>query len=284
VVVSAVSESGNTIDVYRRGDCGSTESNANSNSDALYIIGNAQLDGFTYGADVRFYTRSSKYNQTQIFTDAISVADSYEKIPKFGIPSEAKNQLKMKQLRLAKLLERAVLYGGTDATYPEGNASYPRKMCGIIAKGSGTIDIQTNTASLSSAEITEDNVNGYMQAIFDAGGKPDTIICNSFNKRTISSWMQPYRKSDMEETKYGGVVDSFKNDFGVCSIILDRYMLQSDVIILKKDNFKIGAYRPFKVLDIPKTADKIEQVIVGEYTCMMYNEEHSYYVYSTSTS
>ena len=39
LVVSDVDESGNTIDVYARGDLGSTESNANSDSDAIYIVG-----------------------------------------------------------------------------------------------------------------------------------------------------------------------------------------------------------------------------------------------------
>jgi hypothetical protein len=38
-VISDVTEASNTIDVYARGMLGSTESNTNSNSDAIYIIG-----------------------------------------------------------------------------------------------------------------------------------------------------------------------------------------------------------------------------------------------------
>ena len=288
LVIKVVTEGSDTIDVYARGEGGSSDTTSHVADDALYIIGNAQLEGFTYGADPRFMTRTSKKNYTQIFEETLSVSKSYEEIAAkgslYGIKSEVKHQLKMKTLRQAKLLERAVLYGTYNETAAEGNASYPRLMCGIISAGTGTIDIQTNYEDLNSAEITEANLNGEMQAIFDAGGKPDTIICNSFNKGVISSWMTPYRRTDMEDSKYGGVVDTYKNDFGVCSIILDRYMLASDVIILAKKNFKIGALRPFKIIDLPDDRDAFRQSILGEYTCMLYNEEHASFIYETSTS
>lgn len=288
MVVSDVNESGNTIDVYERGEGTSTESVANTDGDALYIIGNAHIEGFTYGNDPRFMTRASKKNYTQIFEETLSVSKSYEEVAAkgslIGIKSEVKHQLKMKQLRQAKLLERAVIYGVYDSGGAEGTSAAPRLMCGIISAGTGTIDIQTNTLDLNSAEITEANLNSEMQSIFDAGGKPDTIICNSFNKGVISSWMTPYRRTDMEDNKYGGVVDTYKNDFGVCSIILDRYMLPADVIILAKKNFKIGALRPFKIVDLPNDRDSFRQSIVGEYTCMLYNEEHASHIYECSTS
>src|SRR4030066_2539156 len=73
-IVSDVDESGNTIDVYSRADCGSTESTTNTTGDAIYIIGSAQLEGYTYGNDVRFYTKPSKVNYTQIFSDTVSVS------------------------------------------------------------------------------------------------------------------------------------------------------------------------------------------------------------------
>jgi len=288
LVIKVVTEGSDTIDVYVRGEGGSSDTTSHVADDALYIIGNAQLEGFTYGADPRFMTRTSKKNYTQIFEETLSVSKSYEEIAAkgslYGIKSEVKHQLKMKTLRQAKLLERAVLYGTYNETAAEGNASYPRLMCGIISAGTGTIDIQTNTLDMNSAEITETNLNSEMQSIFDAGGKPDTVICNSFNKGVISSWMTPFVRSDFNETQYGGVVDSYKNDFGVCSIILDRYMLASDVIILAKKNFKIGALRPFKIIDLPDDRDAFRQSLLGEYTCMLYNEEHGSFIYETSTS
>lgn len=284
VVVSAVSESGNTIDVYGRGDLGSTESNAHSDGDAIYIIGNAQLEGFTYGADPRFMTRAAKSNYTAIFEDTLGVSKSYEEVPKYGIKSEVAHQLRMKQLRICKLLERSVLYSGANTGTLEGTAAQPRTMCGMIGPGTGTIDIQTVTSNVSGVEVTEADIKADMQAIFDNGGKVDTIIVNSFNKGVISDWMMPYRRTDFEDKRYGGIVTKFDSDFGTCSIILDRYMRQSDIILFNKANFSIGALRPFKIVTLPDDRDMIRKSIIGEYTCMLHNEEHAAWLYNTATS
>jgi len=157
---------------------------------------------------------------------------------------------------------------------------------GIIGKGStaANINIQTNTTDLSSATLTEDHINTEMQAIYDAGGKPDTIMCNSFNKKTISDFLLPYRRTDFDDKKYGGVVSSYENDFGIVQVLLNRYMLQSDVVILPKKNFSMGALRPFSVIDLPDNADKHMKTIVGELSCLLVDEEHSSYVYNTATS
>ena len=190
----------------------------------------------------------------------------------------------MKTLRIAKLLERDALYGGYYSSVPEGNASFPRTMCGIISKGTGTIDIQTNTVDLSSADVTESNLNTAMQAIYDAGGKPDTVLVNSHAKQIISDFMLPYRKGSFEDTKYGGVVNTYVNDFGVVNIVLNRYQLQSDIIILPKKNFEFACLRPFKIIDLPDDKDSFRQEIVGEYSVKFVNEEFAYHIYGAATS
>jgi len=287
-IVSDVDESGNTVDVYARGDLGSTESNANSDGDAIYIIGNAQLEGYTYGSDVRWTTRTTKANYTQIFHDTLSVSKSYQEMSLngvlAGIKDEVKNQLKQKTLRLAKLLERNSLYGGANTGTLEGSSSAPRTMSGIIAPGTGTIDIQTNTQDLSSADITESVINTQCQNIYDNGGKPDTILVNSNNKKLISDFMSPYRRADFDDKKYGGVVSTYENDFGLMSIVLNRYQLKSDIIILPKKNFQFACLRPFKIIDLPDNEDSYRQEIVGEYSVHFVNEEHSAHIYNTSTS
>lgn len=281
-----IDEANNQIDVIARGDLGSTENNSNTVSSTLMIVGNCQLEGFTYGEYPRFKLKVAKVNYTQIFTDDISVTKSYQKIPKFGIKEETAHQLKMIQLRQAKLLERAVLYGGANAATLEGDASNPRTMYGLLAPGStaAAIDIQTNTTDLGSVEVTEANIKASMQTIYTAGGNPDTLICGAFNKGVISDWMLPYRRADMEDTRYNQVVNSYTTDFGTVNIIIDRYMRASDIIILDKKQFSIGAYRPFEVIQLPNTKDSHRASIVGEYTCMLHSEEFAAWLYSSSTS
>ena len=221
-----------------------------------------------------------------IFDDSISISKSYEAVPKYGIKSEVAHQLEMKLQRQAILFERACLYSNPNAGTLEGSASQPRTLGGIIGKGTtaANINIQTNTTDLSSATLTEDHINTEMQAIFDAGGKPDTIMVNSFNKKTISDFLMPYRRTGMDDTKYKGVVSTFENDFGVVQVLLNRWQIASDVVILAKKNFSMGALRAFSVIDLPGVSDKHMKTILGELSCLLVSEEHSSYIYRTATS
>lgn len=285
VVVSAVGT--NTIDVYGRGDLGSTESNANSDSDVIYIIGNAQLEGWTYGASPRFMTRGTKKNYVQNFEASIDVSKDYNTLPKWGIKEEFAYQLKQNQLRELKLLERNALYGGSNTGTLEGSASHPRTMCGIIAPittVAANINIQTNTTNLSTIEVTEDNINSSMQTIYTAGGNPDTIMCGPFNKKVISSFMLPYRRSDMEDKKYSNVVNTYENDFGTVNIVLNRYMRASDILILDKKNFNFVCKEAFNVIDLPDDRDKVRSSLIGRYSCKLVKEEHAAWIYGTATS
>ncbi len=285
VVVSAVGT--NTIDVYGRGDLGSTESNANSDSDVIYIIGNAQLEGWTYGASPRFMTRGTKKNYVQNSEASIDVSKDYNTLPKWGIKEEFAYQLKQNQLRELKKLERNALYGGSNTGTLEGNASHPRTMCGIIApiaSVAANINIQTHTTNLSSVEVTEDNINARMQEIYISGGNPDTIMCGPFNKKVISSFMLPYRRSDMEDKKYSNVVNTYENDFGTVSILLNRYMRASDILILDKKNFNFVCKEAFNIIDLPDDRDKVRSALIGRYSCKLVKEEHAAWIYGTATS
>ena len=288
VVVSDVDESGNTIDVYGRGDLGSTESNANTTGDTLTIVGNSQLEGFTYGASPRFNLRINKVHYTQIFTDTAQVSKSYEETPQYGIKSLFSHQIAQKTLRQAKLFERACLYGSSNVGTLEGNASHPRTMCGMLSPSSVAteVNIQTNTQSLSSVELTEAHLNTQIQAIYDNGSDadPDTIMVNSFNKKVVSDFQLPYRRTDFSDKKYGTVVDTIFTDFGEMNLLLNRYMRQSDVIILPRKNFRMGSYRPFHQETLPNSKDVYWSEILGEMTACLTKEEDCAWIYSTATS
>jgi hypothetical protein len=286
--VANIDESGNTIHVLARGDLGSTESNANSTSDVLLIVGNCQLEGFTYGQYPRFTLRTTKTNYTQIMNEDISVSKSYNQVPKYGIKDEFKYQIKQATIRQLKKLEMNLLYGNPNSGTLEGSATQPRTFGGIIGVGTTAthMNIQTNTTDLSAADVSEDDINTEIQACFDAGASYTDyiLICNSYNKKLISGFMTPYRRTDFAEKTYGGTVSAYECDFGKLDIMMNRYMKQSDILILPKANFKIGAYRPFKYHDLPDTKDAFMGSITGEYTCKLTNEEFCAYIYDTSTS
>lgn len=286
--VANIDESGNTFHALARGDLGSTESNANSVSDSLWIIGNCQLEGFTYGNYPRFTLRTTKKNYTQIFNVDISVSKSYNQVPKYGIKDEFKYQLSQGTIRQLKQLEMDVLYGSPNAGTLEGNGTHPRTMGGIIGIGSvaGYMNIQTNVIDLEGSDVTEDDINGAMQDTYDAGASVSdyVLMLNSHPKKIISGFMTPYRKADFDEKRYGSIVTSMYSDFGNVDVVLNRYMRQSDILILPRKNFKIGALRPFKYHDLPDTKDAFMGSVTGEYSCKLVNEEFATYLYNGALS
>ena len=282
VIVSAVGT--NTISVLARGDCGSTQSNANTDADAIYLIGNAQLEGYTPGSYMRFYDRVRKYNYCQEWNEDVSVTDRMQGTAQYSIADEYAHQLEMKTLRIAKLLEQAVLLGGAQA----GDATNPSTMQGVIGPGttSTNINIQTNTTNASSADLTEDTIQDAMQSCYTQGGTPNTIICGAFQKRQLDTFMLPYRRTTMESKTYGGVVDTYHSTFGTVEVLMDRYMQNDDMVILDKKQMEIGSFnkKSFSHYKLPKTKTIEQGYVNGSYTVMLHNEEWAAWIYGLSTS
>ena len=284
VIVSAVSTSANTIDVLARADCGSTQSNANTNADAINLIGNAQLESYTPGSYMRFYDRVRKNNYCQEFNEDIIVSDRMQETAQYGIPDEYARQLDKKTLRQAKFLEQAVLYGGAQV----GSSTNPSTMQGIIGPGttSTNINIQTNVTNAASAALTEDTLQDAMQTVYTAGGDPNTVMGGAFQCRQIDTFMQPYRRDTMEAETYGGVVSRYHSRFGNLAVVMNRYMQADDLVIFDKAQVKIGNFRnkSFAHYKLPKTTTAERGYINGSYTVMLHDEEWAAWVHTLSTS
>lgn len=281
VIVEDLDESADTIDVIARGDCLSTQSNANSDGDTIYIIGHAELEGYTYGLSPRFETSVQKYNYIQLFHQDIEVTDIMEAISKYGPKSLYSDELAKKTLRVAKLLEQALLYGGPQA----GNGTNPGTLCGIIGPGSNAwqTNIQTNTTNVD-GNLSESNILNECQTVYEKGGHIDLIMMPPKQKRKFSAFRQAQRRYRGADTKIGDVIDTYFSDFGVIDLITNEYLLDSDVVLLEKKNFKIGPLTGlgFHTGVLPETKAAKQGYVKGYYTSMLFNEEHAAYMYNLS--
>jgi len=278
VIVSALDETANTIDVISRADCGSTESITNVTGDNLYIIGQAQLEGYTYGLSPRFLPSVQKYNAIQLFHQDVEVTDIMEAVAKYGQKSLYSDELAKKTLRIAKLLERALLYGG----YQAGDGTNPGTMQGIIGPGTDAYlcNIQTNTTNVGGA-LSEIVVQDGMQTIFEAGGDPSLIMLPPKQKRKFSAFRTDQRRYGPTEAKIGDIIDTYFSDFGVCQIVINHYMMDDDLIIMDKKNLKIGPLTGlgFHTGVLPETKAAKQGYVKGYYTMKFFNEEHSTWLY-----
>lgn len=278
VIVSDLDESADTIDVISRADCLSTESVTNEDADAIYIIGHAELEGYTYGISPRFELAAQKYNYIQLFHQDIEVTDIMEAISKYGPKSLYSDELAKKTLRVAKLLEQALIYGGPQA----GNGSNPGTLCGLIGPGTETwqTNIQTNTTSVGGL-LTESNILDEQQTVYEKGGHIDLIMLPPKQKRRFSTFRGAQRRYRSGDEKIGDVIDTYFSDFGVIDLIINEYLLESDVILLEKKNFKVGPLTTlgFHTGVLPETKAAKQGYVKGYYTSMHFNEEHAAYMY-----
>lgn len=286
-IVNAVSTSGNTIGFYARGDCESTASITNGASDALYIIGNAQLEGYTPGQYNRFTTAARKYNYFQYFNEDISVSEIEENTAKYGITSEYAYQLDQKTLRIAKLLESAVIFGGYNAS----SSSVPGVMCGIYGFGTASVNIQTTHTSASSAALTEALLDSLIQAIFEQGGHSDTLMMGPYQKKVFDNLYKPFIRGPMEGDRLGEIVNTYATSFGNLTVLLNFYMKDTGkgkdlIFALQKDMWKIGHFKnmAFGHKRLPETKTTIDGYVNGLYTTVLHNEEYSGVLHTLAVS
>ncbi len=165
-----------------RGFAGTTAA-SHSDQAAWKLATVARLEGadFTTG-----YTTSvtNPYNYTQIFSEAVKVTGSEQNDEKYGISDTMAYHISKlmgdggKAGKLPILLQQAAYYGKRAA----GSSTTARAMGGIEQY------VTTNVTNLSSAALTRKSIEDLMQLCYLAGGAPNTLVCNAWLRRKISSF------------------------------------------------------------------------------------------------
>ena len=220
---------------------------------------NAKVEGSDYGTPVDT-TRTRKGNYTQIFEKVAEVTGTQEAVKKAGIKSEMAYQVKNRMKEIAKDVEYAII---NNAAAVAGDAVTARQMGGIQAFV--TTNVLTNGGV--ARDLTETLLNDGIQQGWEAGGEPDTVVCNGAYKRTISSFTAGVTKTlSAGDKRLVAAVDIYESDFGVVRILPHRYMVSGKIFILDKSFWKVAYLRPFAIKDVPPTGDYIRKAILGELT------------------
>lgn len=220
---------------------------------------NAVTEGATYVVDSPG-TRTRKGNYTQIMRRGYGVTGTQEIVSKHGVKSEIGYHMTKAMKLIALDMERALIRNDSQVA---GDTETARRMGGI------PYWIATNAVDNSGSErdLTLALINSTLESIWGDGGSPNTLYVSPRNKRIVGTFTDSATKYMQEgTTKIGSRIDVIESDFGVLNIKVDRWMPNDSVFILDPSLWKIAALRPFKTEDLPKTADKIEKVIIGEYT------------------
>jgi len=257
---------------------GSTNASVVDN-DVVTIIGNAALEGDD-APTARFTNRSRKQNYTQIFTQSLEVSGSQLAASPIGLADEMEYQKSQRLRELLRDLENCVINGRAAAADPQGSTTVRRTMRGIIASLSTNL-FTVNSGVIPPGEgtnddlLTEDVLNAALRNVWNqSAGQIDTIVCGGFQKRRINGFVSSNRRFADDDTKFTDLVQVYESDFGVCRVVLSRWMPANQVLLLDSSRLAVMplSSRSFQFKALAATGDSSSGQVIGEYTLEMRNE------------
>jgi len=221
------------------------------------------------GADFSFSRPSARTrvdNLTQIFVNTYSVSESQQSTDVAGVSSEMAYQAQKAMKEHKTDIEYAIVNGTKGA----GLTNSARTMDGVLAW------ITTNEIDENGGVMDEADYNDALEVAWKAGGNPDVTYVGGPQKRKISSYSaNSTRYLDSSDKKLVSSVSVYESDFGMQTIILDRYVPDDTALLLQEDMWGIGVLRPSRNVGVAKIADAERAAIVGEYTVVCRNEKAS---------
>jgi len=238
-------------------------------------------------------------NICQISDKVARVTGTQRAVEHAGRDDELEYQEMLKGLELKRDMESILV--GTNQAKVTGSDATARKTATVLswiktntakgtaggaadpsaADGSGTRTDGTQRA------FTEAQLKTVLQSVWNAGGKPDTIMVGGFNKQVFSTFTG--RATPMEDTKAKKIVasvDAYESDFGKLKIVPNRFQRARDVLVLQMDMWAVAYLNGRRMVSIPlaKTGDSDRRQMLSEYALVSRNEKASGGVFDLTTS
>lgn len=272
LLVTAIDTGTNTLTVVRA--YGGSTASALADNKILHILGNAALEGDDASA-ARFTSRSRKTNYTQIFTSTVEVSGSELAVRQIGVSDEVDYQKQQRLRELLRDLENCVINGRSPAANPEGSATVRRSMKGILGFISSNKFVPGSGGFPNDATLTEEQLNLALREIWkNSAGHVDLIVVNGQEKRAINDFVSTNRRFGAETDKFTSLVSTYESDYGVCRVVLSRWVPVGSVLLLdssRVDVMPLGG-RSFHYKSLASTGDRESGQVIGEYTLEMRNE------------
>ena len=267
-------------------------------TDALRSSGdNAHIEGDDTIAEARTST-TRLTNRTQIFKNAVVIPGTDVGLNKAGRAREMAYQV----LRIAKEqkldIEKAMFANQAKVA---GDATTARRMAGVPAWLTTNTNFQSGS---SGADPTGDGSNArtddgtptafsqtkfdaVMQAIWVAGGKPDSVYLSAFQMNLALGFTgNNNQRSNItaEAEKVIKHMAVYVTPWGTVEFKPTRENRGRDVFIMQDDMWAVGVLRATKNEELAKTGDNEKRQVVTELTLVCRNEKSSGGIYDNTTS
>jgi hypothetical protein len=268
-----------------RGYAGTTAEDLADNQ-IINILGNAALEGADKPG-TRFTNRGRCSNYTQIFAATVEVSGTDMAASQLGLADEMDYQKQERLRELIRDLENTVINGGQPTSSPEGSGAVRRTMKGIIQRLSTNVFHTGDTGFPSGTDLDETKLNYVLRKIWESSnGNVDLVVVNGFQKRKINAFLGGSRSYGAVDTTFKDKVDYYESDFGLCRIIVTRWMPQDAALLLDSSRINVLplAGRSFYFKPLASSGDYECGELIGEYTLELKNEAASGLIRDLSTS
>lgn len=159
--------------------------------------------------------------------------------------------------------------GGADPTLSGGTEGFPNAAA---------------TAGTTPVVFAEADLNQLIEDIWTEGGSPSIIMCNSGNKRRISSAFtgNSTRYKDAIDKKLVNSIDFYDSDFGELTVVPNRFMRTNNpggannsynVVVLDPEYAAVAYLDPVQQKPLAETGHSISRLIWAEYGLQVDNEK-----------
>jgi len=256
VVVSAIDETAETIDLHKRGWGGTTATAQGTSSFTFKIIGNAQVDGSDPISDT-YYAPTERYNYVQTFEDVLGVGGKQLR-SKTSKMSEVARQRSVKLPRLLSQVNYSILNGSREKT-------------GNRATMQGLRDVASNTYNVNGA-LTVPKFYSALVAMEEAGGNVTAVHASATGVAIIEQLFASYITSGVSDYNAKLTVNKIQILGTTIEIHVDKHMLGTEILFLDYDRLSVhvqsanGNEGSFSSYVLEDNAKQYKEEIAGFYT------------------
>lgn len=257
-------------------------------TDALRSAGaNAHIEGDATTAEARTATVRLG-NRTQIFKNAVVIADTDSGLTKAGKASEMAYQV-VKVAKEQKLDIELSLFANNASV--AGNATTARELAGVpcwmttndsfLTNSSGAAPNGTGGARTdngSTRNLDQALFDTTMESIWTAGGNPDTVYLSPFQmNKALGFTGNNNQRSQVQagDQKVVKSLDVYVTPWGTVEFQPSRLIRGRDVFICQNDMWNVAVLRPTKNVELAKSGDNTTRQVVTELTLVSKNEAAS---------
>jgi hypothetical protein len=253
---------------------------------AANTTANALVEGAT-ASDITVSPTTRLGNYTQIVGKTVMVSGTLEAVDKAGRKSEKAYQLAKISSEIKRDMETIITANQGQSA---GNSSTARTLGALLSyiksntskNGTATTGVDPVTVGVSTRTdgttrtFTEAMLKTVIASVFTNGGTPSTLFVSPTQKQVVSGFTglaaQRYQVPTSGQATILAGADLYQSDFGVLSIVPDRFMRTRDALILDPEYAALAFLRPFQTNELARVGDAEKTQILAEFTLEVRNE------------